>query len=118
MLPFASIAVIPKEYYRKPKGVQFKKSFRNRADAVTYAEERGYRLIIACETEGWYDVMCDPDPALGPKGRFQLVEDRGELVAVPLSLTINRPKRIPGPPSAPPKKSWTSAARWLVGAHR
>jgi hypothetical protein len=118
VLPFTSIAVIPEEYYRKPKGVQFKKSFRSRADAVRYAEGRGYRLVIACEAAGCYDVMCDPDPVIGPRGRFQLVQDRGEFVAVPLSLTINRPKRIPGPPPAPPKKSWASAARWLVGAHR
>jgi hypothetical protein len=114
----ASIAVIPEEYYRRPKGVQFKKSFRHRADAVRYAEAHGYRLVIACEAEGCYDVMCDPDPALGPKGRFQLVAERGEFVAVPLSLTITRPKLVEEPPPPAPRKTWTSAARWLVGAHR
>jgi hypothetical protein len=118
VLPDASIAVIPEAYYRKPKGVQFKKSFRHRADAVRYAEERGYRLVIACEADGCYDVMCDRDPALGPKGRFELVEDRGEFVAVPLSLTITRPKHIEEPPAPSPRKTWTSAARWLVGATR
>lgn len=59
----AAVAVVPEEYYRKPEGIQIKKSFRKRAAAVRYAQKRGYRLVIVCEAEGGYDVMCRPDPA-------------------------------------------------------
>lgn len=87
MLPNAVVAVIPEEFYRMPKGLQFKKSFRKRADAVRYADQRGYRLVIACEAEGCYDVLCGPVLASGPRVSFELVADRGKLVAVPRGLT-------------------------------
>lgn len=108
-----SIAVIPEEYYRKPKGVKFKKSFLDRANAVRYAHERGYRLIIACDAAGCYDVMCDPQAPFGPKVDFELVEDRGELVAVPITLTVNRKDPVEVVEEEPPTKSWTAAVGWL-----
>ena len=82
MSPGIAVAVIPEEYYHKPRGVQFKKRFRKRADAVTYAEQHNCRVVIACEGERRYDVLCDPDSIPGPKARFELVVDRGEMVAV------------------------------------
>lgn len=109
----ASVAVIPEEYYRKPKGVQFKKSFRSREEAVKYAHERGHRLIIACRAEGCYDVMCDPQPPLGPRVGFELIEDRGELVAVPLTLTVRREEPVVPEEPEPPKSAWSTAVGWL-----
>ena len=121
MLFNASIAVIPEDFYRKPKGVQFKKSFGTRCEAVEYAQQRGYRVVIACESADCYDVICDPGPAPGPKLSYELVADRGEFVAVPLSLTrprlktaalpIARPKSSAENPSG--KVPWSFPGRWF-----
>ena len=112
-----AVAVVPEEYYRKPKGIQFKKPFRERTDAVRYAQQHGYRLVIACEADGRYDVVCYPDPTLGPKVDFELVVDRGEMVAVP-RLT---PPRIEPPTASPSnpnrtflKTAWNFMHSWLI----
>ena len=85
MSPGVAVAVVPEEYYRKPKGVQFKRSYRVRENAIRYAEEHGCRVVIACEDETRYDVLCEPASIPGPKVNFELVVDRGELIAVPSS---------------------------------
>lgn len=83
MSPGIAVAVIPEEFYRKPKGVQFKKSFRRREYAIRYAEEHSCRVVIACEAENRYEVLCDPSSIRGPKVNFDLVVEKGELVAMP-----------------------------------
>lgn len=119
MSPGIAVAVVPEEYYRKPKGVQFKKSFRKREDAIEYAETNGCRVMIACESEDRYDVLCDPGSIPGSKIRFELVADRGELVAMP-RLTPARGK-LPDSRTASTSRSrqlslkwaWNSVYSWL-----
>jgi hypothetical protein len=117
--PGIAVAVVPEEYYRKPKGVQFKKSFRKREDAVRYAEQHSCRVVIACEAEGRYDVLCEPGSIPGPKVRFELVADRGELIAVP---RLTPPQgELPGLSTAStsrssrisPKMVWNFVHGWL-----
>lgn len=60
-----SVAIIPEEYFLRPEGVQFKKSFATQPEAVEYARQRGYRLVITCEAEGRYYVLHDPGPQAG-----------------------------------------------------
>jgi hypothetical protein len=58
-----AIAVIPSEHFRWRARVQFQESFRTRDQALNYAFERGYNLIVEHE-EGkglQYDVLYDPD---------------------------------------------------------
>lgn len=83
MSPGIAVAVVPEEYYRKPKGVQFRKSFRKRKDAIEYAETNACRMVIACESGRRYDVLYDVDAIPGFAISFDLVVDRGEIVAVP-----------------------------------
>jgi hypothetical protein len=116
MSPGIAVAVVPEEYYRKPKGVLFKKSFRNRADAIWYAEQHSCRLVIACEVDGRYDVLCDPGPAPGCKVSFELVVDRGELVAVPRLTPPHSESRSASPSQASQtslKIAWDFVHSWL-----
>ncbi|TAM82481.1 MAG: hypothetical protein EPN47_07405 [Acidobacteria bacterium] len=83
MSPGIAVAVVPEEYYRKANGLQFKASFRRREDAVRYAEQHSCRLVIACDAESRYDVLCAPGSNPGPKVNFELIVDRGEWVAAP-----------------------------------
>jgi hypothetical protein len=83
MSPGIAVAVVPEDYYRKPKGVQFRKSFPKRQDAIEYAETNGCRMVIACESGSRYDVLFDPGSIPGLAISFDLVVDRGEMVAVP-----------------------------------
>jgi hypothetical protein len=113
-----AVAVIPEEYYRKPKGVQFKKSYRMRENAIRYAEEHGCRVVIACKNEDRYDVLCDPCSIPGPKVNFELVVDRGELIAVPrvppdseLLALSSSPVSDSGLTS--PKLAWNLVNSWL-----
>jgi hypothetical protein len=56
------ITIIPEKNLRKSDGVQFKQSFFERAEAVKYARERGYDLIVVCdEDRRYFDVMHNPD---------------------------------------------------------
>ena len=58
-----AIAVIPSENFRWRARVQFQDSFRTRDQALNYAFEHGYNLIVEHE-EGkglQYDVLYDPD---------------------------------------------------------
>jgi hypothetical protein len=82
--PGIAVAVVPESYYRKPKGVQFKRSFRRRENAVRYAEQNRCRVVIAREDGHCYDVLCDPNSSPGPRVSFELVVDRGEMIAVPI----------------------------------
>lgn len=119
MSPGIAVAVVPEEYYRKPKGVQFRKLFRKREDAVEYAEANGCRVVIACESGGRYDVLYDPDSFLGSNISFELVVDRGEMVAMP-RLTPPQ-KELPELPDASESHSsqpslkiaWNSVYSWL-----
>ena len=83
MSPGIAVAVVPEEYYRKPKGVQFRKSFQNRQGAIDYAESNGCRVVIACEAGRRYDVLYDPASIPESTISFELVVDRDEMVAVP-----------------------------------
>ena len=83
MSPGIAVAVVPEGYYRRRQGVQFKVPFRQRDRAVSFAERHGCRVVIACETEDRYDVLCDPGSIPGPAVNFELVVDRGEMIAVP-----------------------------------
>ncbi len=59
------IAVIPREYFRWRARVQFIKSFPKRAEAVRYARQHGYNLVVECD-EGnglQFDVLQDPSLA-------------------------------------------------------
>lgn len=58
-----AIAVIPREHFHWRPRVQFQDSFRTRDQALNYAFEHGYNLIVEQE-EGkglQYDVLYDPD---------------------------------------------------------
>lgn len=83
MSPGIAVAVVPEEYYHKPRGVQFRKSFRKREDAVEYAETNACRMVIACESGRRYDVLYDVGAIPGSVISFDLVVDRGEIMAVP-----------------------------------
>ena len=119
MSPGIAVAVIPEEYYRKPKGVQFRNSFRNRADAVNYAEQHSCRVVIACKPEQRYDVLCDPVPIRGPNAQFELVADRGELVAMPTPAPpqgeLPEPHRASAAQDSHPcrKRTWSFVHNWL-----
>lgn len=119
MSPGIAVAVVPEEYYRKPKAVQFKKSFRKREDAIRYAEQHSCRVVIACEAEDRYDVLCDPGSTPGPNVKFELVVDRGELVAVPrMALPAGELPALPAASasrSTPPslKTAWDLVNSWL-----
>jgi hypothetical protein len=119
MSPGIAVAVVPEEYYRKPKGVQFKKSYRMRENAIQYAEQNSCRVVIACEDKARYDVLFDPCSIPGLIVNFELVVDRGELVAVP---RVTAPSRVlPQPLRAPVSKSrvttrktaWNFVQSWL-----
>jgi hypothetical protein len=119
MSPGIAVAVVPEEYYRKPKGVQFKKSYRMRENAIRYAEEHSCRVVIACEDEDRYDVLCDPDWIPGPKVNFELVVDRGELIAVPSieppQVESPEPSTVSATDSSrtSPKIPWNLVPTWL-----
>lgn len=119
MSPGIAIAVVPEEYYRKPRGVQFKKSFRKRRDALGYAEKHSCRVVIACGAGDRYDVLFDPESVPGPHIRFELVVDRGEMVAVPRLTPPQRklPSLRPAPSSQARRPSlkiaWNSVHSWL-----
>jgi hypothetical protein len=83
MSPGIAVAVVPEEFYRKPKGVQFRKSFQKREEAIEYAEGNCCRVVIACEAGSRYDVLYDPASIPGSTISFELVVDRDEMVAVP-----------------------------------
>ena len=120
MSPGIAVAVVPEDYYRKPKGVQFRKSFRKRRDAIEYAGINGCRMVIACESGGRYDVLFEPGsiPALAIS--FDLVVDRGEMVAVPRLRPSSG--KLPDLPTASAsqrshpslKLAWSSVYGWLM----
>ncbi len=83
MSPGIAVAVVPEDFYRKPNGVQFRKSFPKRQDAIEYAETNGCRMVIACESGSRYDVLFEPGSTPRLAISFDLVVDRGEMVAVP-----------------------------------
>lgn len=119
MSPGIAVAVVPEEFYRKPKGVQFRKSFRNREDAVAYAEGNRCRVVIACEAGCRYDVLYDPASVPVSAISFELVVDRDELVAVPRMMpsSMKSPESHEGmlsnstEPSL--KLAWNSVYGWL-----
>ena len=119
MSPGIAVAVVPEEYYRKPKGVQFRKSFRNRGEAIEYAESNGCRVVIAREAGRRYDVLYDPASIPVSTISFDLVVDRDELVAVPrVRLSIRKPpvlRQAPLSKSREPslKLAWNSVYGWL-----
>lgn len=120
MSPGIAVAVVPEEYYRKPKGVQFRKLFRKREDAVEYAEANGCRVVIACESGARYDVLYDPDSIFRSSIRFELVVDRGEMVAMPRLTPASGelpelPKASESYSSQPSLKiAWNSVYSWLI----
>jgi len=120
MSPGIAIAVVPEEYYRKPRGVQFKKSFGKREDAIGYAEKHSCRVVIACGAGDRYDVLFDPDSIPGSNIRFELVVDRGEMVAVP--RVTPPPGELPELRTAPVSQArrpsfqiaWNAVHSWLL----
>jgi hypothetical protein len=119
--PGMAVAVVPEEFYRKPKGVQFKKPYRMRENAIRYAEEHSCRVVIACEDEGRYDVLCDPCSIAGPRVSFELVVDRGELIAVPCLTPSYGESPEPSTALEPDssgtsqKMPWNFVPSWLRG---
>ena len=115
-----AVAVVPEEFYRKPKGVQFKKFFDNREAAIRYAERHRCRLVIASEVEGRYEVLCDPSEIPGPPVSFELVVDRGEIVAVPRTnppaprLPVQAAETRPGVSPPVSKKRCSLVYSWLM----
>lgn len=120
MGPGIAVAVVPEEYYRKPKGVQFRKSFGKREEAIEYAETNSCRMVIACEAGDRYDVLFDPRSMPGSYIRFDLVVDRGELVAIPRPGTpkdeLSELREAPASrPSQPPLEiAWNALHSWLL----
>lgn len=105
MSPGIAVAIIPEEYYRKPEGVQFRKSFLKREDAVNYAETNGCRVVIACESGGRYDVLYERGSILESTIRFELVVDRGEMVAVPSLMPAGRGlRKLRAAPESPARR--------------
>lgn len=119
MSPGIAVAVVPEKYYRKPKGVQFKRSFVRRENAVQYAEQNRCRVVIACEAEERYDVLYEPHSSAGSQMSFELVVDRGELVAVPvLPLPQEQLPDLAAESEHPssrtsPKAAWNFVQNWL-----
>lgn len=119
MSPGIAVAVVPEEYYRKPKGVQFRRSFPDRESAIEYAESNCCRVVIACEAGRRYDVLYDPASISASTIGFELVVDRDEMVAVPRA----RPARIQlselpeesllKPKGPALKLAWNSVYGWL-----
>jgi len=103
MSPGIAVAIVPEEYYRKPNGVQFRKTFRKREDAVEYAETNGCRVVIACESGSRYDVLYEPCSVPASAISFVLVVDRGEIMAVPRLMPAS--SRWPVLPSASASRS-------------
>ena len=118
MSPGIAVAVVPEKYYRKPNGVQFKRSFVSRENAVRYAEQHRCRVVIACEADERYDVLYEPESNPGPKMSFELVVDRGEMVAVP---TLPYQEEAPEAPAVSdlhssrtsPRTVWKFVQAWL-----
>lgn len=116
-----AVAVVPEEFYRKPKGVQFKKFFDNREDAIRYAEQHRCRIVIASQVEGRFDVLCDPSEIPGPPLKFELVVDRCEFVAVPRAkhsapkLRVQAAEAKPGVSPPVSKKRRNLVYSWLMG---
>lgn len=73
-----TIVVIPSKQFRWPVHVEYKETFFTRDDALSYASERGYNLIVrydkASGTE--FDVLRDPDCECtsGPETEFIKIE--------------------------------------------
>ena len=118
MSPGIAVAVVPEKYYRKPNGVQFKRSFNRRENAVRYAEQNSCRVVIACEAEHRYDVLYEPHSSPGFQMSFELVVDHGEMVAVP---TMPYQEELPEAPAVSdlhstrtsPKTAWKFVQAWL-----
>lgn len=114
MSPGIAVAVVPEEYYRKPTGVQFRRPFQKREDAIKYAENNACRMVIACESGCRYDVLYDPGSVPGSTISFELVVDRGEMVAMPrLTPAGDEPLGFRGGPTSRPgepslKLAWNS----------
>ena len=108
MSPGIAVAVVPESYYHKPNGIQFKRSFRRRENAVRYAEQNCCRVVIAREDGDSYDVLCDPGSSPGPKVDFELVVDRGEMIAVPI-LPLPEDELLEFSTESEPHSNWTSA---------
>ncbi|HET7101606.1 MAG TPA: hypothetical protein VFJ52_10685 [Terriglobia bacterium] len=120
MSPGIAVAVVPEECYCKPNGLQFRKRFAKREDAIEYAAANRCRVVIACESGSRYDVLFDPGSIPGLTISFELVVDRGELVAMPR----RRPAHDESPelrkasashsrqPSL--KIAWNSLHDWLI----
>jgi hypothetical protein len=119
MSPGIAVAVVPEEFYRKPKGVQFRKSFESRDDAVDYAESNFCRVVIACDAGRRYDVLYDPTSIPESTISFELVVDRDEMVAVPRMRPASRkspePREADLSESREPslKLAWNSVYGWL-----
>ena len=119
MSPGIAVAVVPEEYYRKPKGVQFRKSFRERREAIEYAETNGCRVIIACDSGDRYDVLYAPGSVYRSNISFDLVVDRGEMVAVPRLMPASSGLRVLRTAAASRsrepslKLAWSSVYSWL-----
>lgn len=119
MSPGIAVAIVPEEFYRKPKGVQFRKSFLKREDAVDYAETNGCRVVIACESGSRYDVLYEPCSVPASTISFVLVVDRGEMMAVPrlrpFSSEVPELRAASSPSSVQPsfKWAWSSVYSWL-----
>jgi hypothetical protein len=120
MSPGIAVAVLPEEYYRKPRGVQFKKSYRMRENAIQFAEQHSCRVVIACEDEDRYDVLFDPAGVPRHGVNFELVVDRGEFIAVP---ELRAPSRVLPqtftPPAPEPRRTsrktvWNFLQSWLA----
>ena len=120
MSPGIAVAVVPEDYYRRPNGVQFRKSFTKRQDAIEYAETNGCRMVIACESGSRYDVLFDPGSTPGLAINFDLVVDRGEMVAVPrLRPSSSKLHDLPTAPASQRsqpslKLAWSSVYSWLM----
>ncbi|MGA8186219.1 MAG: hypothetical protein WB819_21525 [Terriglobia bacterium] len=116
MSPGIAVAVVPEECYCKPNGVQFRKRFGKREDAIEYAEANGCRVVIACESGGRYDVLYDPCSIPGLTISFELVVDRGEMVAMPRLRPPHdeSPELHKASASQPSLKiAWNSLQSWL-----
>ncbi len=85
-----AIAVIPSEHFRWRARVQFQDSFRTRDQALNYAFEHGYNLIVEHE-EGkgrQYDVLYDPDQVCTSGMSLESVETE-DFLAEPDPISWN-----------------------------